>query len=188
MILSQNLRKGTTFLLEGVPNVVLDYTHIKMARSDATIRVKVKNIKTGVIKEVTFNSSQKFDEADLENKNLQYLYDDGNALVFMDPETYEQISYDKEIIGDRTVLLTEGDSYQLQLFEGTLIDVLFPKSMNFKVSYTEPGFKGDTSSNTLKPAKLENGIEVQVPLFINIGDTVRINTDTLSYKERVTKG
>jgi elongation factor P len=187
MILSQNLRKGTVFKNGNDVLVVMDYAHIKMARGGATIRVKHKNLLSGVISEDTFNSSEKFEEADLENKNYQYLYDDGDKLNFMDTETYEQVSFLKEPVKDQVVFLKDGDTYQLVLYEGKLVKIELAKTMTFEVEYTEPGHKGDTSGTTLKPAKLENGIEVKVPLFINIGDKVKINTDTLEYKERASK-
>lgn len=185
MILSQNLRKGTVFLLNSEPWVVLDYSHMKKARGSAVIRVKIKALSSGVIKNESFNSSEKFEEADLENANYQYLYSEGSMGFFMNPETYEQKSFDLEILGDRRVFLKEGDTCQLTLFDSKLVDINFPKSMIFKVIYTEPGFKGDTSSGTLKPAKLENDLEIMVPLFINIGDSIKINTDNLEYRERI---
>ncbi|PIR42995.1 elongation factor P [candidate division WWE3 bacterium CG10_big_fil_rev_8_21_14_0_10_32_10] len=188
MILSQNLRNGTTFIYQNEPWVVLKYSHIKMARSDAIIKVKIKNIKTNVIKEASYNSSEKFDEVVLENVNMQYLYKDGDNLIFMNPDTFEQSAYNLEVIGDqRASLLKEGEIYQLKFIESTLVDVLIPKTMSFVIKYTEPGFKGDTSGTTQKSAILENDIEIQVPLFINIGDTVNINTDTIMYKDRVSK-
>lgn len=184
MILSQSLRKGTVFELRGTPLLVLDYAHIKMARGGATIRVKTKNILNGVIAEHTFNSSEKFDEADLTNTNYQYLYNDGESAFFMDAASYEQVSFPVESIADQVVFLKEGETYQLKLYDGKLVEVELPKTMEYTVEYTEPGFKGDTSGTTLKPAKLENGVEIKVPLFINIGDKIKINTDTLTYKER----
>lgn len=185
MILSQNLRKGTVFLLNSEPWVVLDYSHMKKARGSAVIRVKIKELSSGVIKNESFNSSEKFEEADLENTNYQYLYSEGNQGYFMDPDTYEQKSFDLENLGDRKIFLKEGGVFQLTLFDSKLVDINFPKSMVFKVVYTEPGFKGDTSSGALKPAKLENDLEIMVPLFINIGDRIKINTDTLEYRERI---
>lgn len=186
MLLSQNLRKGTIFVLNNAPCLVLDYTHIKLARSDAIIKVKIKNLKTGVIKEESFKSSERVKEADVENKELQFLYKEGNGAIFMDSKTYEQHSYN---LGDHInqSLLKEGESYQLNLFEGALVNIIFPKNMDLKVVYTEPGFKGDTSSSVLKPARLENGMQINVPLFINIGDVVKINTETEEYRERVSK-
>ena len=184
MLLSQNLRKGTVYVHNSDPWLVLGYWHIKSARGSATIRVRIQNLKTGVIKEDTYKSSEKFEEAAIENKNIQFLYSDDTNVYFMDPDTYEQISFDKEPVTSRIPFLKEGDSYQLLMYEGQLIDINIPKTMSYKIIYTEPGFKGDTSANTLKPAKLENGIDVQVPLFINIGDVIKINTDTLTYKER----
>ena len=187
MILSQNLRKGTAFIYQNEPWVVLDYSHLKLARSSAVIRLKIKNLLNGVIKEISLKSSDKFEEADLENKNYQFLYKQGDALFFMHPESYEQISIPVNIIEPKEVFLKEGEAYQIQFFKGNPVSILLPKNMAFKVTYTEPGFKGDTSSSTLKPATLENNLEVKVPLFINIGDTVLISTESLEYKERVKK-
>lgn len=184
MVLSQNLRKGTVFELNGNPLLVLDYAHIKMARGGATIRVKTKNVLNGVIEEHTFNSSEKFEEADLTNINYQYLYNDGETAFFMDPENYEQVSFPIESISDQIVFLKDGETYQLKMYGEKLVSIELPKTMEYTIEYTEPGFKGDTSGTTLKIAKLENGIEIKVPLFINIGDKIKINTDTLTYKER----
>ena len=185
MILSQALRKGTVFIHDSFPWIVLDFSHMKKARGSAVIRVKIKNLMSGVIKNDSFTSSTKFELADLENKNFQYLYKEGKNGIFMDPTDYEQKTFDLEILGDKSNFLMEGEVYQIQMFNSDCVDILLPKSLDFKVKYTEPGFKGDTSSSTLKPATLENNIEIMVPLFINIGDTVRINTDTLEYRERV---
>ncbi|NCT55883.1 elongation factor P [bacterium] len=185
MILSQALRKGTVFIHDNSPWVVLDFSHMKKARGSAVIRVKIRNLMSGVIKNDSFTSSTKFELADLENINFQYLYKDGKNGMFMDPTDYEQKAFDLEILGDKADFLMEGQLYQIQMYNNDCVDILLPKSLDFKVKYTEPGFKGDTSSSTLKPAKLENDIEIMVPLFINIGDVVRINTDTLGYKERV---
>ncbi len=187
MILSQNLRKGIAFIYQDSPWVVLDYSHLKLARSNAVIRLKIKNLLTGVIKDISLKSSEKFEQAELQNKNLQFLYKNGESLVFMDTKTFEQLNINLDIVLDKALLLKEGQIYQVKFFNNTPVEVAFPKTMAFKVSYTEPGFKGDTTSSTLKPAKLENGLKVKVPLFINVGDTILISSDSLEYKERVSK-
>ncbi len=183
MILSQELRKGTVYKHLGNPFIVLNYSHTQLARGSAIVRVKVKNLLTGVIQEFSYNSSEKFDTADLRNKNYQFLYSD-DSLHFMDPETYDEVSFPKDIIAERVAFLKEGDTYTLVLYEDTLVNIDLPKVMTFEVTYTEPGFKGNTASNTLKKATIENGLEILVPLFINIGDKIKVNTETLEYRER----
>lgn len=184
MILSQELRKGTVYKQGSNPYLVLNYSHTQLARGSATVRVKVKNLLTGVIQEFSHGSGEKFEEADVVTQNLQYLYSDDNTIYFMNPDTFEELNFDKESGKDLIVFLREGDTYPVSLFEKTLVKIDLPKVMSFKVTYTEPGFKGNTASNTLKKATLENGLEVNVPLFINIGDKIKINTDTLEYRER----
>lgn len=184
MILSQELRKGTVYKQGNNPYVVLTYSHTQLARGSATVRVKVKNLLTGVIQEFSYLSGEKFEEADVVTQNLQYLYSDDASLYFMNPETFEEVNFSKESGGDLVVFLREGDTYPVSLFEKTLVKIDLPKVMSFTVTYTEPGFKGNTASNTLKKATLENGLEIYVPLFINIDDRVKINTETLEYRER----
>lgn len=184
MILSQNLRKGTVYLQNNEPLQVLDYSHQKMARGGATIRVKVKNLLSGAIVEHSYNSSEKFNEADLNNVNMQYLYSDENNVFVMDPTTYEQKSFSNSSVKALLQFLVEGETYQFVLFNDDLVNIILPKNISYTVEYTEPGFKGDTASNTLKKAKLSNGLEVMVPLFIKIGDRVKINTETGEYRER----
>lgn len=185
MILSQALRKGNVFILDESPWVVLDFSHMKKARGSAVIRLKIKNLSSGVIKNESFISSTKFELADLENKNYQYLYREGKNGMFMDPVSYEQKTFDLQILDNKAAFLKEGEVYQFQMFNDSCVDILLPKSLDFEVIYTEPGYKGNTSSSTLKPATLENKLEIMVPLFINIGDKIRVNTDTLEYRERV---
>ena len=184
MILSQELRKGTVYKHLNNPYIVLNYSHTQLARGSAIIRVKVKNLLNGVIQEFSYNSSEKFEPVDLVTKNLQYLYSDDSKLYFMDPVTFDEYNYLKDVLDKRSVFLKEGDTYPVILYENSLVTVDLPKVMSFVVTYTEPGFKGNTASNTLKKATIENGLEILVPLFINIGDKIKVNTETLEYRER----
>lgn len=184
MILSQELRKGTVYKHLDNPYIVLNYSHTQLARGSAIIRVKAKNLLNGVIQEFSYNSSEKFEPVYLVTKNLQYLYSDDSKLYFMDPVTFYEYNYLKDVLDKRSVFLKESDTYPVILYENSLVTVDLPKVMSFVVTYTEPGFKGNTASNTLKKATIENGLEILVPLFINIGDKIKVNTETLEYRER----
>ncbi|MBP7859394.1 elongation factor P [Patescibacteria group bacterium] len=184
MILSQELRKGTIYKYQGSPYTVLDYSHTQLARGSAVVRVKVKNLLTGVIIDFSYNSSERFEEADVENKDFQYLYSDEKFSYFMDIVSFDQVELPIETMGEKHKFLKENENYQLILYENKPVGLNLPKSATLTVNYTEPGFKGDTSGNTLKPATCENGIIIKVPLFIKIGDRIKINTDTMDYKER----
>lgn len=184
MILSQELRKGTIYKHQNNPYLVLDYSHTQLARGSAVVRVKVKNLLNGVIQDFSHNSSERFEEADVENKNFQYLYAEGSKAIFMDETSFEQFELSFDFLEGKEKFLKEGESYQLILYEDKPVGINFPKVVTLTVAYTEPGFKGDTSGNALKPATCDNGIVIKVPLFIKIGDKIKVNTDTLDYKER----
>ena len=179
-----DLKTGTTIDFEGAPCVVLDYQHSKMGRGGAVLRTKLRNLKTGALFDITFKSSDKFDEAVLERRSATYLYPEGNGYVFMDTSSFEQFTLSAEEVGPKARFLKEGDDFQILFYEYAPVSVVFPIKMEFVIAHTEPGVRGDTATGGTKPATLEGGAVVTVPLFIKIGEVVRINTDEGTYVER----
>lgn len=184
MLSAGELRKGITIELDGRLYQVIGYQHIKMKRT-ALARVKLHDIVDGHTTEQTFQNTEKFVRARLDYRNMQYLYNDGDLYYFMDEENFEQISLDKSQLGDATSYLKDGMSLQLSSYKDKLVGVEIPITVKLKVTKTGPSFKGDTATAGTKPATLETGIAVQVPMFINEGDTVKVDTRTGSYLERV---
>jgi len=184
MISSGDLRKGIIIELEGKLYQVIDYQHIKMKRT-ALARVKLRDIRDGHSIEQTFQASEKFTRARLDYRSMQYLYNDGSLHYFMDNENFEQIPIDTNQLGDTVNYLKEGMSLEVSSYKGELIGVEMSITVELQVTETGPGFKGDTATAGNKPAKLETGITIQVPLFINNGDTIKVDTRTGAYLERV---
>jgi len=184
MISGSELRKGIIIELEGKLYQVVDYQHIKMKRT-ALARVKLRDMQAGHTIERTFQSDEKFTRARLDYRNSQYLYNDGNLYYFMDEESYEQIAISAEQLGDTLNYLKEGMSLGISSYKGELVGVELPITVELKVIDTGPSFKGDTATAGNKPAKLETGITIQVPLFINNEDIIKVDTRTGSYLERV---
>jgi len=184
VITSGELRKGITIELEGKLYQVVDYQHIKMKRT-ALIRLKLYDIRANHTIERTFQSTEKFTRARLDYRSMQYLYNDGNLYYFMDEENFEQVSLDSNQLGDAINYLKEGMSLQISSYKGELIGVELPTAVELQVIDTGPGFKGNTATAGNKPAKLETGITIQVPLFVNQGDIIKVDTRSGSYLERV---
>ena len=184
MISSTELRKGITIELEGKLYQVIDYQHVKMKRT-ALARLKLRNIRDGHTIEQTFQSSEKFVRARLDFRGMQYLYNDGNLYYFMDEESFEQMPISASQLGDTINYLKEGMSLQVSSYKGELVGVELPIAVELQVVETDPGFKGNTATAGNKPAKLETGITIQIPLFINEGDIVKVDTRSGSYLERV---
>ena len=183
MISSGELRKGITIELEGKLYQVIDYQHVKMKRT-ALARLKLRDIRAGHTIERTFQSAEKFPRARLDFRNMQYLYNDGDLYYFMDEETFEQMPLNTSQLGDATNYLKEGMSLQLSSYKDELVGVELPITVNLKIADTGPGFKGDTATAGTKPATLETGLTIQVPMFINTGDTIKVDTRDGSYLER----
>jgi elongation factor P len=179
------LRKGTTFTLDNELLKVLDYTHNKTARGSATIRVKVRNLRSGAIFEKTFNGGERVEDVRLDHAEAEYLYSDGNLYYFMDTETYEQPAFNQDVVEDILPYLTENMTVKISSYNNEPIEIEIPITVELKVVETEPGFAGDTAQGATKPAKLTTGLEVQVPLFVNEGDTIRVDTRTNEYLTRV---
>ena len=180
-----DFRNGTTFEMEGNVYRVVEFQHVKPGKGSAFVRTKIKNVITGSVLEKTFNPSEKFQAAEIEKKEMQYLYEDGGLYYFMDNETYEQIPLNKEQLGDSLKFIKENMSVKILSFKGNVFAVEPPMFVELEVTYTEPGFSGNTTTTAGKPATLENGYEISVPLFVNIGDVIRIDTRTGEYMERV---
>lgn len=185
MIEANALRKGTTFTNEGDLLKVLDYTHNKTARGGATIRVKVQNLRTGSIYEKTFNGGERVENISLEHTEAEYLYNDGNLFYFMDMRTYEQPAIQKEMLDEIIPYLTENMQVKISSYQGEPLDIQIPITVDLKVIDAEPGFAGDTAQGANKPVTVTTGLVVQTPLFVNVGDTIRIDTRTGSYITRV---
>ena len=180
-----DLRNKTTFELDGNVFTVVEFQHVKPGKGAAFVRVKMKNVVTGAVLERTFNPSEKLQGAEIEKREMQYLYNDGDLYYFMDNNTYEQVPLNAEQIGDALKYIKENMNVTMQSIKGNVFNVEPPMFVELKVEYTEPGFSGNTTTTSGKPAKLENGLEISVPLFIEIGDVIRIDTRTGEYMERV---
>ena len=185
MIDSGELRKGIIIELEGKLYQVIDYQHIKLGRGSAQIRLKLRNIRTGHNLERAFQASEKFTRVRLDYRTMQYLYNDGDLYYFMDEENFEQMPLTASQLGDALNYLKEGMSLEVLNHKGKLVGVEMPTAVELRVTDTGPGFKGDTATGGNKPAKLETGITIQVPLFVNNGDIIKVDTRTGEYLERV---
>ncbi|MGC9099915.1 MAG: elongation factor P [Caldisericum sp.] len=187
MISANELRSGVTFELDGELFVVISYQHIKPGKGSPFVRVKIKSLESGNIVERTFRPEEKFKKAFLERKPMQYLYKEGNNFVFMDLETFEQFYLSEEDVGDSANFLKENLEIQIIFYKNKPVSVELPNFVELKVVQTEPGVKGDTATSAMKPALLETGYKLQVPLFVNEGDVIRVDTRTGEYLERVNK-
>jgi elongation factor P len=186
MIGVQDLRKGTTFVDDdGNLYVVLDYLHNKQGRGNATIKTKLRNLRTGATIERSFQSGGRVQDVRLDTHEVQFLYRDGDLYHFMDTETYDQPVLSEDILGEHAGFLKEGTTVELLAYEGQPIDIELPTTVDLKVVETAPGYKGDTASGGGKPAKVETGVTVTVPFFVNVGDTIRVDTRTGEYVTRV---
>lgn len=184
MITAGDFKKGITVEFDGGVWTIVDFQHVKPGKGAAFVRTKIKNIVTGAVIERTFNPSDKMPRAIIETKDMQYLYNDGNLYYFMDPDTYEQIPLNLSQVEDAIKFVKENSTVQIRFFKGEAFSVEAPNFVDLEVTKTEPGFRGDTASNTYKPATLETGFEVMVPLFINIGDVIKIDTRSGEYLSR----
>ncbi len=185
MISTGELRKGVAIELDGELWQVLDYHHIKMGRGSAQVRIKLKNIKRGQTVERTFQAGEKWPRAFLDKRQVQFLYRDGDEFHFMDTESYEQFALSAAQLDDAARYLTDGMLLDRTTYEGETIGVELPINVDLRVAETEPGFAGDTQSGARKPATTETGLVLQVPLFVNAGDVIRIDTRTGEYQTRV---
>lgn len=184
MISAGDFRNGVTFELDGKVYTIVEFQHVKPGKGSAFVRVKMRDVITGGVIERTFNPSEKVQEAFIERKTMQYLYNDGDLYYFMDLETYEQIPINSKVLSDNFKFVKENMECKVQSYKGNVFGVEPPIFVVLEVTDTEPGFKGDTSTNATKPAKLETGASIRIPLFVNQGEKIRIDTRTGEYLER----
>ena len=185
MLSTSDFRKGLRLKVEGEVYYVVEFQHARTAQRKAFVRTKLKNLKTGQVLERTFASGEMFEEPDFSQKQMQFTYKSGDEYHFMDGRTYEQVTLTEVQLGDFKWFLVEGREYLVLIFEGNPTGLELPASVILKVATTEPGIKGDSVTNITKPATLESGLEIKVPLFIREGDFVKVDTRTNEYLERV---
>ncbi|HBH12828.1 MAG TPA: elongation factor P [Clostridiales bacterium] len=185
MVSAGDIKKGVTIQWNNGVWVILDFQHVKPGKGAAFVRTKLKNVMSGAIREETFNPSEKFPKAHIETKEMQYLYNDGELYFFMDTETYEQIPLNFNEVEEAIKFLKENDVAVMRFFQGKAFEVQAPNFVELEIIHTEPGFKGDTSQGVYKPATVETGAVVQVPLFVEIGDKIKIDTRNGEYLSRV---
>ena len=185
MIETNDFRVGTVFEMEGKLLSILSVEHIKLARAGAIIKAKLRNVRDGSIFEQSFRSGEKFKSARIEKSEATYLYAEGNFHHFMDSTTYDQVPLDRSQVQDVLPFLKEGNPVNVLRYEDSVIGIELPVTVDLEVADTEPGVRGDTVSGTTKPARLETGASVHVPLFVNPGDRVSVDTRTGNYVERV---
>jgi len=185
LIAAGDFRKGVTIEVDGQVFTVVDFMHVKPGKGAAFVRTKLKNVMTGAVIEKTFSPTERFEEAIIERKEMQYLYNDGDLYYFMDTETYEQIPLNYDKVEDAIKFIKENMTVTVKFYKGEAFSVEPPTFVELEVVETEPGFRGDTATGGSKPATVETGAVIQVPLFINVGDKIRIDTRTGEYLERV---
>jgi elongation factor P len=185
MISAGDIRKGTTFEVDGQVFTVIEFLHVKPGKGAAFVRTKLRNVIQGGVTDRTFNPTDKLQEAVIERKEMQYLYSDGELYYFMDPETFDQIPLNLEKVEEAIKFLKENMFALIKFYKGEAFSVEAPNFVELQITYTEPGAKGNTATNTGKPATVETGAIVMVPLFVNEGEVIRIDTRTGEYMERV---
>ena len=184
MIYASDFRKGITFEMNGEPHVVLDFQHVKPGKGAAFVRTKYRNILTGATREEAFNPNDKFPKAHIETKQMQYLYNDGELYYFMDTETYDQVPLTAELVAEAVKYIRENDMATVKFYKDNAFDVEAPNFVDLEVIETEPGVKGDTATNVTKAATVETGAVIQVPIFINEGERIQIDTRSGEYLGR----
>ena len=184
MIYASDFRKGITFEMNGEPHVVLDFQHVKPGKGAAFVRTKYRNILTGATREEAFNPSDKFEDAIIETRKMQYLYNDGELYYFMDQETYDQVPLTYELVEDAIKYIRENDVATVKFYKENAFTVEAPNFVDLEVVETEPGVKGDTATNVTKAATVETGAVIQVPIFINEGERIQIDTRSGEYLGR----
>lgn len=185
MISAGDFKNGLTFEWDGKVCQIVEFQHVKPGKGAAFVRTKLRNVITGAVIETSFNPTEKFPTALVERKDMEYLYNDGELYYFMDTESYEQIPINADKLGDNFKFVKENMSCKVCSYKGNVFAIEPPMFVELEVTETEPGFKGDTATGAAKPATLETGAEIKVPLFVNIGDVLKIDTRTSEYIERV---
>jgi len=185
MVSAGDFKNGLTVEIEGVVYQVVEFQHVKPGKGAAFVRTKLKDIINGGITERSFRPTEKFEQAHIERSDMQYLYNDGEMYHFMNTETYDQIALDQDTVGDSLKFVKENDMVKMLSYKGVVFAIEPPLFVELEVTHTEPGFKGDTATGASKPAVVETGATVQVPLFVNTGDRISIDTRTGEYMKRV---
>jgi elongation factor P len=185
MISSNDFRNGVTILIDGQLWTVIEFLHVKPGKGSAFVRTRLKNVRTGATVERTFRAGEKLERATVDNRDMAMLYNDADGYHFMDSETYENVTLQRELIGDPADFLKDGMRVTVQMHEGVPIGIDLPAHVELKIEETEPGYKGDTATGATKPAKLETGATVQVPLFVEAGNIIKIDTRDRRYIGRV---
>ena len=185
MIQAGDFRKGTTFEMDGDVWQIIDFQHVKPGKGAAFVRTKIRSVMTGSNRDMTFNPNEKYEEARIETREMQYLYNDGTLYYFMDPDSYEQLPIDKASVEEAIPYIKENDMATIKFFKGKAFQVSPPNFVELEITQTEPGIKGNTATGATKPATVETGATVNVPLFVNEGDKIKIDTRTGEYLSRV---
>ena len=185
MVSAGDFRNGVTFDMDGNVYQIIEFQHVKPGKGAAFVRTKIRNVITGAVTERTFNPSDKYPTAYIERKDMEYLYSDGDLYYFMDQETYENIPINKSILSDNFKFVKENTVCKILSYKGSVFSVEAPNFMELEVTATEPGVRGDTATNVTKPATLETGAIIKVPLFINEGEKIQVDTRTGEYLGRV---
>ena len=184
---TSQFRNGLKLELDGQPFVITYFQHVKPGKGGAFVRTKLKNLLSGKVVDRTFRSGEKAQEADIEEKTMQYLYNDGSGLIFMDTDSYDQIPIERDVLGDAVLYLLENMQVDVLFWKGKPVSIQLPNYIEAHVTKSDPGLKGDTSSGATKPATIETGATLNVPLFISEGDVIRVDTRTGEYSERVNR-
>ena len=185
MVSAGDFKNGITIEIEGNIYQIMEFQHVKPGKGAAFVRTKLKNIISGGVVEKTFRPTEKFENAHIERKDMQYLYQDGDLYNFMDMETYDQIALPEETVGDAMKFVKENDMVKMVSYKGNIFSVEPPMFVELEITETEPGVKGDTATNVTKPATVETGAQVNVPIFVNQGDKIQIDTRTGEYLKRI---
>lgn len=185
MIQAGDFRKGTTFEMDGDVWQIIDFQHVKPGKGAAFVRTKIRSVMTGSNRDMTFNPNEKYEEARIETREMQYLYKDGTLYYFMDPDSYEQLPIDKASVEEAILYIKENDMATIKFYKGKAFQVSPPNFVELEITQTEPGIKGNTATGATKPATVETGATVNVPLFVNEGDKIKIDTRTGEYLSRV---
>lgn len=184
MYSTTDFRRGLRIEIDGTPYEIVEFQHYKPGKGGAIMRTKIRNLLTGRVLDNTFRAGEKVNRPDMENREMQFLYHEGDKLVFMDMTSYEQLYMPESVTDGKSEFLKDGQTVRVLLYNGEPIDLELPAALVLEVTATEPGARGDTVSNVTKPATLETGIVIQVPIFVNLGDRVKVNTETREYLGR----
>ena len=184
MLTAGDFRNGVTFEMDGNVYSIIEFQHVKPGKGAAFVRTKIRNVISGAVTEKTFNPNDKYPTAFIERKDMEYLYNDGDLYYFMDSETYEQLPISPNVLGDNFRFVKENMVCKVLSYKGNVFGIEPPNFVELQVTETEPGVKGDTATNVTKPATLETGAEIKVPIFINEGEMIRVDTRTGEYMER----